>query len=190
VPLVSLALCNSGLSCSLYTYQVHSLDPADTSNPRDTNTTLIYLYIISATLNMKGHHPSSHVPVGATDKSRLTNHDWTSVYGPDDYDYSAEEPLIPVDPTYCPATPEYRPPSSPYRLVSPAYCPASPLYPPASPSFPPTSPNYRPGSPTFSSNCKVGYNGRFHTPCPDHVVLESSDEYEFYISRALLAQAR
>jgi len=137
----------------------------------------------SATLNMKGQHPSSHVLVGATDKSRHTDHDWTSVYGPEDYDYSPEDPLIPVDPMYCPATPEYRPCASPYRSASPAYCPASPIYTPA-------SPDYRPMSPNFSSNSKLGYTGRFHTPCPDHVLLESSDEYKFYISRALLSQAR
>jgi hypothetical protein len=175
---------------SIRTYLPHSLDLADTSYPRDTNTSEIHSHIVRSTFKMKGHHSSTQVPVCANNTSPQTNHHWTTVYGPDDYDYSPEDTLIPADPTYCPATPEYRPSSSPYRSASPAYFPASPVYAPASPAHVSTSPDYRPVSPIFSSNCKFGYNGRFHKPCRNHVVLESSDEYKFYISRALLAQAR
>lgn len=184
-------LRNSILPNSLHTYLLHFLDPADTSYPRDTDTRTPHLAHLPShpSTTMKRLPSSESSPIRLCDKKLKRNHGWTSKYGPDDYDYSLENPLSPVDPIYCPTSPQYRPSSPPYRLVSPAYCPASPTCPPASPGYAPTSPAH-PVSPTFFSVSRFGYNGRFHTPCPDHVVLESSDECKFYISRALLAQAR
>jgi hypothetical protein len=193
VPLIKVRLRNSILPNSHHTYLLHSLDPADTSYPRDTYRQ-IHSYIIFATLNMNRHHSSTHISVGHIDQGTETTHNWTSVYGPDDYDYSPDDPLIPIDPMYCPTSAQYQPSSSPYRLVSPTYCPPSSVHPSASPMYPSASPGYaptsRPVSPTFSSVGRLGYNGRFHTRCQGHVVLESSDEYLFCISRALLTQAR
>jgi len=111
-----------------------------------------------------------------TSTRRKTNHDWTSVYGPDEYDYSLEDPLIPCDPIVYSS-------SSGTSSSSPA---SSSVSPPCRAA----SPTYCPSSPTHSPTSDLGYHGRFSTPGPDHVILESIDEHKFSISRAALVRTR
>jgi len=125
---------------------------------------------------------SIHVPVGSTSTSRQASHNWITAYGPDDTEYSPGDPLIPAALMTCSTAPVNQ------RAAFP-FLPASS----ASASMFPTPPAliFRSLASLASSPFgEMGYKGRFNTPGPDHVVLESSDEHKFSISRSALTLTR
>jgi hypothetical protein len=125
---------------------------------------------------------SIHVPVGATSTSRQATHNWITADGPDDSKYSPGDPLIPAALMTCSTVP----------VNDRAAFPSLPASSASSSMFPTPAPLIFRSLASLASSPfgEMGYKGRFNTPGPNHVVLESSDGHKFSISRRALTLAR